>query len=77
MSDTKIRFFIGVPELARLTKQSRQTIHYRAANNQLHVRSYMLRTGRRITYIFDEAEVNAYLATSEKLWADRRFREGQ
>lgn len=75
MSDTKIRYFIGVPELARRTKQSRQTVHYRAANNQLHVRAYPLRTGRRITYIFDEAEVNAYLATAEKLWNDRRYRE--
>ena len=76
MSETQDRIFIGVPELARRIKQTRQSVHYRAANGQLHVRAYPLRTGRRITYIFDEAEVNAYLAQSEKLWEDRRFREG-
>lgn len=59
MSDTPIQFFIGVPELARRTGQSRQNVHYRATNGTLHVRAYPLRTGRRITYIFDEAEVNA------------------
>lgn len=74
MSDNP-RFFIGVPELARLCNQSRQTVHYRAANGQLHVRAYPLRTGRRITYIFDEAEVKASLSKSKKLWNDRRYQE--
>lgn len=77
MADNSVKYFIGVPELARRIHQSRQTVHYRAANGQLHVRAYPLRTGRKITFIFDEDEVNAYLAKAEKLWTDRRFREGQ
>ena len=75
MNETPIRFFIGVPELAKRIHQTRQTVHYRAANGQLHVKAYPLRTGRRITFIFDEAEVNAYLKKSETLWTDRRYRE--
>lgn len=75
MAETKIRFFIGVPELARRIHQSRQTVHYRAANGQLHVRAYPLRTGRRITFVFDEDEVNAYLEKTQKLWNDQRIRE--
>ena len=77
MTNADIKFFIGVPELARRIHQTRQTVHYRAANGQLHVRAYPLRTGRKITYIFDEAEVNAFLAEKDKLWDDRRYREVQ
>lgn len=75
MNDTST-IFIGVPELARRIHQSRQNVHYRAASGHLHVRAYPLRTGRKITYIFDEAEVNAYLEHKDKLWRDRRLREG-
>lgn len=77
MTNENVKFFIGVPELARRIHQTRQTVHYRAANGQLHVRAYPLRTGRKITYIFDEAEVDAFLSQKDKLWDDRRYREVQ
>ena len=75
MTEVPVKFFIGVPELARRLHKTRQTVHYRAANGQLRVKAYPLRTGRKITFIFDEAEVNAILAEKDALWEDRRFRE--
>lgn len=74
MSDEP-RFFIGVPELARRIHKTRQTVHYRASVGQLRVKAYPLRTGRKITYIFDEAEVNSVLEKTNEMWPDLRYRE--
>lgn len=60
MNNPEIPIFIGIPELARILGQTRQSTHYLANRGAIPITAYPLRRGRQMTYVFLEKEAQAY-----------------